>query len=111
MAVLCLDDFMNTKKFKRHLKKEALFLPNIIKSSPKIPVIGVFADSDPRVDRASRTRCRNIVKMAADCISGSVVLPDKTPVPVDTDFHSLTRNTMAPIAQCFENNLWRQPQN
>jgi L-fucose isomerase len=52
------------------------------KGEPKKPVIGVFATSDPRVDEASRTRCRNIVKMAADTISGAVVLPDKTPVPV-----------------------------
>jgi len=52
------------------------------RGEPKKPVIGVFATSDPRVDEASRTRCRNIVKMAADTISGAVVLPDKTPVPV-----------------------------
>jgi L-fucose isomerase len=63
-------------------KVEAKHLPNITKATPKIPVIGVFATSDPRIDKASRTRCQNIAKMAADCISGSVVLPDKTPVPV-----------------------------
>jgi L-fucose isomerase len=57
-------------------------LPNIRKPSAKVPVIGVFSASDPRIDEASRTRCRNIVKMAADRISGAVVLPDKTPVPV-----------------------------
>jgi len=49
---------------------------------PKIPVIGVFATSDPRIDDASRKRCQNIVKMAADTISGAVILPDKTAVPV-----------------------------
>jgi L-fucose isomerase len=63
-------------------KVEARHLPNIRKATPKIPVIGVFATSDPRIDKASRTRCQNIAKMAADCISGSVVMPDKTPVPV-----------------------------
>jgi L-fucose isomerase len=63
-------------------KVPAKHLPNIRKATPKIPVIGVFATSDPRIDKASRTRCQNIAKMAADCISGSVVLPDKTPVPV-----------------------------
>lgn len=63
-------------------KIEAKHLPNIRKATPKVPVIGVFATSDPRVDKASRTRCQNIAKMAADTISGSVVLPDKTPVPV-----------------------------
>jgi L-fucose isomerase len=61
---------------------EAKHLPNIRKATPKVPVIGVFATSDPRIDQASRTRCQNIAKMTADIISGSVVLPDKTPVPV-----------------------------
>ena len=61
---------------------EAVRLQNIRKATPKTPVIGVFATSDPRIDKASRTRCQNIAKMAADCISGSVVMPDKTPVPV-----------------------------
>jgi L-fucose isomerase len=63
-------------------KVEAKHLPNIRKAAPKVPVIGVFSTSDPRIDKASRTRCQNIAKMAADCISGAVVLPDKTPVPV-----------------------------
>jgi len=63
-------------------KTEATQLPNIRKATPKIPVIGVFATGDPRIDPDSRTRCQNIVKMAADTISGSVVLPDKTAVPV-----------------------------
>jgi L-fucose isomerase len=63
-------------------KVEAKHLPNIRKATPKIPLIGVFATSDPRIDKASRTRCQNIAKMAADSISGSVVMPDKTPVPV-----------------------------
>jgi len=63
-------------------KAQAKYLPNIRKATPKVPVIGVFATSDPRIDKASRTRCQNIAKMAADCISGSVTLPDKTPVPV-----------------------------
>jgi len=61
---------------------ESIRLPVIRKATPKVPVIGVFATSDPRIDKASRTRCQNIAKMAADCISGSVVLPDKTAVPV-----------------------------
>jgi L-fucose isomerase len=61
---------------------EAKHLPNISKATPKNPVIGVFATSDPRIDQASRTRCQNIAKMAAETISGSVVLPDKTTVPV-----------------------------
>src|SRR4030065_2879734 len=63
-------------------KNEAIRLPAMRKATPKVPVIGVFATSDPRIDRDSRTRCQNIAKMAADSISGSVVLPDKTSVPV-----------------------------
>lgn len=63
-------------------KAQAVCLSNIRKANPKVPVIGVFATSDPRIDEASRVRCRNIVKMAADVINGSVVMPDKTTVPV-----------------------------
>jgi len=63
-------------------KVKAIRLPDISKATPKSPVIGVFATSDPRIDQPSRTRCRNIAKMAADVISGSVVMPDKTPVAV-----------------------------
>jgi len=63
-------------------KVEAARLPNIAKATLKVPVIGVFATSDPRINKESRTRCQNIAKMAADCISGSVVLPDKTAIPV-----------------------------
>ncbi|MHC4639084.1 MAG: hypothetical protein ACYTBV_16530, partial [Planctomycetota bacterium] len=63
-------------------KVEAKALPNIRRATPKVPVIGVFAAGDPRIDKDSRKRCQNIVKMAADTISGAVVLPDKTPVPV-----------------------------
>jgi L-fucose isomerase len=61
---------------------EAIRLPALQKATPRVPVIGVFATSDPRIDKDSRTRCQNIVQMAAETISGAVVLPDKTPVPV-----------------------------
>ena len=63
-------------------KIEAVQLPNIRKATPRVPVIGVYATSDPRIDKESRSRCQNIAKMAANVICGSVVLPDKTPVPV-----------------------------
>ncbi len=43
-------------------KIEAMRLPNIRKATPKVPVIGVFATSDPRIDKDSRTRCQNIVQ-------------------------------------------------
>jgi L-fucose isomerase len=57
-------------------------LPSLEKATPKLPVIGVFAPCDPRVDAASRTRAQNIIAMVADTISGQVVLPDKQAVPV-----------------------------
>ncbi len=63
-------------------KVKAVRLPSKRKATPKVPVIGVFATSDPRIDKYSRARCENVVQMAADVISGSVVMPDKTPVPV-----------------------------
>jgi L-fucose isomerase len=59
-----------------------LLLPPLKKATPKVPVIGVFATSDPRIDEESRERCQNIARMAAETISGEVVMPDKTPVPV-----------------------------
>ena len=37
-------------------KTPAKHLPNIRKATPKIPVIGVFATSDPRIDKASRAK-------------------------------------------------------
>ncbi len=57
-------------------------LPVIKKAQPKVPVIGVFSPCDPRIDQASRTRAQNVVSMTADTISGSVTLPDNTPVDV-----------------------------
>ncbi|MHC4856984.1 MAG: hypothetical protein ACYTBY_04110, partial [Planctomycetota bacterium] len=63
-------------------KLKATCLPGIRKATPKTPVIGVFSPCDPRIDAASRRRAQNIIAMVADTISGQVVLPDKTPVPV-----------------------------
>lgn len=63
-------------------KIKAMCLDQIKKASPKIPVIGVFSPCDPRIDEPSRKRAQNIIVMVADTISGQVVLPDKTPVPV-----------------------------
>ncbi len=57
-------------------------LPAITKASPKVPVIGVFSPCDPRIDKQSRDRAQNIVGLVADAISGQVVLPDKTAVPI-----------------------------
>jgi L-fucose isomerase len=63
-------------------KIKAACLSEIKKGTPKTPVIGVFSPCDPRIDEASRKRAQNIIAMVADSISGQVVLPDKTPVPV-----------------------------
>ncbi|MEN8128108.1 MAG: hypothetical protein ABFR90_09935 [Planctomycetota bacterium] len=63
-------------------KIEATRLTGIRKATPKTPVIGVFSPCDPRIDADSRKRAQNIIAMVADTISGQVVLPDKTPVPV-----------------------------
>jgi len=63
-------------------KINAQCLPEIKKPSPNIPIIGVFAPCDPRIDQISRKRAQNIIKIVADTISGQVILPDKIPVPV-----------------------------
>jgi L-fucose isomerase len=43
---------------------------------------GVCAASDPRVDKESRQRCKNIVEMVADVVSAGVKMPDGSPVNV-----------------------------
>jgi L-fucose isomerase len=48
----------------------------------KAPVIGVFSAGDPRIDKDSRRRCQNVVRMAADAIAARVKLPDGKPAPV-----------------------------
>ncbi|MBW8035288.1 MAG: hypothetical protein FVQ79_06585 [Planctomycetes bacterium] len=63
-------------------KINARCLPVIRKAQPQVPVIGVFSPCDPRIDQDSRTRVQNVVSMVADTISGSVMLPDNTPVEV-----------------------------
>ncbi len=49
---------------------------------PKVPVIGVFAPCDPRIDKDSRRRAQNIVKSVADAVSGKITLPDNSAVEV-----------------------------
>lgn len=46
------------------------------------PVIGVFATCDPRIDKESRTRAGNIIRMVADGVASEARLPDGSPVPV-----------------------------
>ena len=50
-------------------------LPSLDKASPKVPTIGVFATSDPRVDAASRERCVNIVEHVAKTLAAKVKAP------------------------------------
>jgi len=52
-------------------------------TTPKRPVtFGVFSTCDPRIDKASRTRCVNIVNHVADTIAANVKMPDGKPVNV-----------------------------
>jgi L-fucose isomerase len=46
------------------------------------PAIGVFVAGDPRIDEASRQRCRAIVKMTADILAERVKYPDGRPARV-----------------------------
>ncbi|MGC9320212.1 MAG: hypothetical protein ACP5KN_19420, partial [Armatimonadota bacterium] len=47
-----------------------------------IPVIGVCATCDPRIDQESRMRAQNIIRMTADILADRVQMPDGTAVPV-----------------------------
>ena len=47
-----------------------------------LPVIGIFATCDPRIDKDSRIRAKNIVKMTANQIAGQVISPAKKEIPV-----------------------------
>jgi len=57
-------------------------LPNVTRVSPCVPTIGVCATCDPRVDKPSRTRARNIAGMVADVLAEAVHAPDGTPARV-----------------------------
>src|SRR5580765_3305463 len=50
--------------------------------NPSKPVIGIFATCDPRIDKDSRKRASNIVKMIADSIQGTIKLPNGKPVEI-----------------------------
>ena len=88
-------------------KTKATCLDGLKKASPKVPVIGVFSPCDPRIDEASRKRAQNIIAMVADTISGQVVLPDKTLVPVvysdvliDSEGTGRRRRPAVPSGRC-----------
>ena len=58
-------------------------LANIRKAEPKVPVIGIFAACDPRIDKASRTRSQNIVKMTAEVILPVIVILGLVPKGIE----------------------------
>lgn len=47
-----------------------------------VPVIGVCATCDPRIDVDSRTRAQNIIRMTAGVLAERVQMPDGAAVPV-----------------------------
>ena len=57
-------------------------LPYVTKVEEKVPVIGVFATCDPRVDKPSRQRATNIIGMTADVIAKSVKTVERKPIKV-----------------------------
>jgi len=57
-------------------------LPLTTRTEKNVPAIGVFATCDPRVDKPSRDRAENIVRMIAEIIAKSVKTSDGGLVPV-----------------------------
>jgi len=57
-------------------------LPQSKRLPPRAMTFGVCATSDPRIDRASRQRCVNIARMAAEVIARDVKMPDGGDVEV-----------------------------
>jgi len=57
-------------------------LPLTTRAEKNVSAIGVFATCDPRVDKPSRDRAANIVRMTAEIIAKSVKTPDGGLVPV-----------------------------
>lgn len=62
--------------------KKAKSFGDLEKAKPAVPVVGVCATCDPRIDAASRKRAQNIVKMTADTIAADLKLPDGQGVDV-----------------------------
>lgn len=60
----------------------AIKLDTKIETSTGLPVIGVFATCDPRIDQDSRIRAGNIIKMTAEELSGMIKIPNGKAVPV-----------------------------
>lgn len=65
--------------------KQAKALAEQVTFNEVKPVVGVFAAGDPRIDQASRERCRNIVKMVADTLAERVSTVDVVYAPLLVD--------------------------
>jgi len=61
---------------------QAQELATVSKVERNAPVIGVFVPGDPRIDRDSRTRCRNICESVANTLAERVKLPNGSPARV-----------------------------
>jgi L-fucose isomerase len=57
-------------------------LTHDLSQSDNKPVIGVFATCDPRIDKDSRSRAGNIIKMTADILAEKINMPDGQAIPV-----------------------------
>ncbi len=61
---------------------QAKQLPEKKNLKPSKVTFGVFACCDPRIDRESRDRTRNIVEILAEIIAKEVKMPDGSAVNV-----------------------------
>jgi L-fucose isomerase len=61
---------------------KARSLPETKRPPARTVTFGVCATSDPRIDRQSRERCVNIVRMVADAVARDVRMPDGSDVQV-----------------------------
>jgi len=57
-------------------------LPAATRSKARVVTFGVCATSDPRIDKASRARCVNIIELVAQIVADGVKMPDGVPVNV-----------------------------
>lgn len=64
------------------MSKGAQRLSESNNASASAPTIGVFATCDPRIDRESRLRAGNIVRMTADIVAAGVKMPHGSAVEV-----------------------------
>lgn len=70
--------------------KQAKILSENAVFQEKKPVVGVFSAGDPRIDEESRQRCKNILKMVADCLAENVSIAEivYSPILVDSELQA-----------------------